>query len=206
MVDTSTGPDRPDLRLGTPPGDGSRSRRSGARAILILFLLAVIAVAFGAFQAGQQRADNTAAPTPTSTGGTGAFAATGTSAPTATSAAPTTAPPKPRVLTLITKNLGTEENPDRVYVARGQKGTHPQFVVRPGERIQVRVDNQDTVIHSWTFAKTRQNLEAWEDAGPAPLSEISTTKPFLAPRTPGTYTFYCRYRKVGMSGTLIVRG
>jgi plastocyanin len=99
---------------------------------------------------------------------------------------------------LITKNLGTEANPDRVYVAAGQPGTHPRFVAQPGERISIQVNNRDTVIHSFTFDQARVNLDAW-------AGKVST-EAFLAPKKPGKYTFYCRYRKVGMSGTLVVRG
>jgi hypothetical protein len=192
-IDTSTAP---------PPVERPRPRRGGARAVLILFLLAVIAVGVGAFQAGQQRRDRAAAPTPTSTGGTGAFAATGTSAP------PTTAPLKARVLKFITKNVGTEANPNRVYLVPGQPGVHhPRIVVRPGERIQIRVDNQDDREHTWTFPGGRLTVQAYEeDPLRPPLTSISTSKPFLAPTKPGIYRFYCRYRKLGMDGALVVRG
>jgi hypothetical protein len=126
-------------------------------------------------------------------------------APTTRPPAPaTTAAPLPRVLNLITRNIGTEQNPDRVYLQRGavgiadaRQGRHPQFVVRRGQLLKMRVDNQDRFIHSFTFAKARVNLDAWEGT--------ITSATFKAPSTPGTYQFYCRYRKLGMSGTLVVQ-
>jgi hypothetical protein len=195
---------------GTEPTTERRRRRSGARTLVVLFVLALVAAVFAGFQIGEsqegRRASTGAAPTATS--GAGAFAGTATSAPAATSATPTTAPPKARVLRVVTRNLGTEENPNRVYLAPGQPGTHhPRLVVRTGERIQVRVDNQDDVVHTWTFPDKRFSLEAYEESPlRRPFSSISTSKPFLAPTKPGTYRFYCRYRKQGMSGTLVVRG
>jgi hypothetical protein len=108
------------------------------------------------------------------------------------------------VLSLITRNIGTAENPDRVYLQPGKvdaaqaaRGAHPRFVVRRRELLRIRVDNQDQFIHSFTFAKSRVNLDAWEGTVSAAT--------FKAPTSPGTYQFYCRYRKIGMSGTLVVR-
>jgi hypothetical protein len=134
--------------------------------------------------------------------GHGAVSAATTPAPAPTT---TTTPPRPRMLTLITRNIRTEADPNRVYLVPGQvtaaqahDGKRPQFVARPGEALRVRVDNQDRYIHSFTFAKARVNLDAWEGTVSAAT--------FRAPSTAGTYQFYCRYRKVGMSGTLVVRG
>ena len=124
-------------------------------------------------------------------------------APVAT-APPTSAPPRARVLSLVTRNIGTAQNADRVYLQPGKvdadqarQGAHPEFVVRRGQLLRMRVDNQDQFIHSFTFAKSRVNLDAWEGT-------VSATT-FKAPTAPGTYQFYCRYRKLGMSGTLVVR-
>jgi plastocyanin len=182
---------------GIPPVGGQRPRRGGARGILVLFVLAVVAVGFGAFQAGEQHGDEAAAPTPTSTGAAGAFGATVTSVPTPST---TTAPPRARVIgRLVTKNLGTEQAPDRVYLAAGQAGTHPTFQARPGELVRIAVNNKDNVLHSLTLDPAEVNLDAW-------AGKLSLTEPFRAPRKPGTYTYYCRYRKAGMSGTLVVRG
>jgi plastocyanin len=100
----------------------------------------------------------------------------------------------------LTKNLGTEQAPNRVYLAAGQAGTHhPRFVARPGELVRIAVNNQDNVLHSLTLDPAEVNLDAW-------AGKVSLTEPFRAPTRPGTYTFYCRYRKAGMSGTLVVRG
>jgi plastocyanin len=124
-----------------------------------------------------------------------------TSPPTTTRAA---AAPRPRTLRLVTRNLGSEAAPNRVYLAPGQIGVeealggrHPSFVVRPGEALRVRVDNQDRYIHSFTFAKARANLDIWEGT--------TDSVTFKAPTSPGRYQFYCRYRRIGMSGTLVVR-
>jgi plastocyanin len=130
----------------------------------------------------------------------GAVTTTTPPAPTTTAAAA----PRPRVLRLITRNIQTEANPNRVFLAPGKvdaeqarHGRRPQFVVRPGESLQVRVDNQDRYVHSFTFAKARVNLDIFEGT--------ADSVRFDAPAAAGTYQFYCRYRKVGMSGTLVVR-
>jgi Cupredoxin-like domain len=128
-----------------------------------------------------------------------AVASTAPPAPTTT--AP---PPRPRLLRLVTRNIQTEATPNRVYLAPGQvtaaqagRGARPRFVVRAGQPLKVRVDNEDLYIHSFTFAKARVNLDIWEGT--------ADSATFDAPTKPGTYQFYCRYRKVGMSGTLVVR-
>jgi plastocyanin len=192
-------------------------------------LVALLVLAFGAlmFQVGQAVAPNrpaAAQPAPgqplpdDAVSGYGVDDGQGTAAPTTTPAPPSTtpppptttappttaAPPRPRVLKLLTRNVQTEAHPNRVYLAPGQvdaaqagRGRRPQFVVRPGQRLQVQVANQDRVIHSFTFAPARVNLDAWEGT-------VSTVT-FTAPRAPGRYEFYCRYRKIGMSGALVVR-
>ena len=175
-------------------------RRPVARwALSVLLLAAVGGVMFQVGQALDPARSASAQPAPTYAVIT---AATPTSAPPKATA--TTAAPLPRVLSLITRNIGTEQNPDRVYLQQGavdvtqaRQGRHPQFVVRRGELIRMRVDNQDRFIHSFTFAKAKVNLDAWEGT--------TSSATFRAPTTPGTYQFYCRYRKLGMSGTLVVR-
>jgi plastocyanin len=185
---------------GQSPTGGPRSRRGGARASVILFFLAMVTLGIGAFQAGQRHPDGGAASTATSTGRAGSFAATVTSAPTASSSPTTTRPPRARVIgRLVTKNLGSEQAPDRVYVAAGQPGTHPRFQARPGELVRIAVNNKDNVLHSLTLDPAEVNLDAW-------AGKVSLTVPFRAPRKLGSYTYYCRYRKAGMSGTLVVSG
>jgi cupredoxin-like protein len=135
-------------------------------------------------------------------GGPGRYPAVASTAPPApTTTAP---PPRPRLLRLVTRNIQTESDPNRVYLAPGQvtaeqarRGARPRFVVRAGQPLKVRVDNEDLYIHSFTFAKARVNLDIWEGT--------ADSATFDAPSTPGTYQFYCRYRKIGMSGTLVVR-
>ncbi len=175
-------------------------RRPVARwALSLLVLAAVGGMMFQVGQALDPARSASAQPAPT-------YAVITAPTPTtiARAATATTAAPLPRVLDLITRNIGTEQSPDRVYLQRGVvgaaqalQGKHPQFVVRRGELIKMRVDNQDHFIHSFTFAKSRVNLDAWEGT--------TSSATFHAPAAPGTYQFYCRYRKLGMSGTLVVR-
>ena len=188
-----------------PPADGwpwqlrGRRRPVARWALSLLLLAAVGGVMFQVGQALDPARSASARPAPT-------YAVITSPSPTTTApkATPTTAAPLPHVLNLITKNIGTEQNPDRVYlqhgvvgVAQALRGQHPQFVVRHGELIKMRVANQDRFIHSFTFAKARVNLDAWEGT--------TSSATFRAPTAPGTYQFYCRYRKIGMSGTLVVK-
>lgn len=184
-----------------------RPRPLARWAVGVLLLFSVGAVMFQVGQAVAPTRPAAADPAPVvQVPGQGAV--TPAPRPTPTSAPPpptTTAPRRPRVLTLITRNVRSEANPNRVYLAPGQvtatqarQGKQPQFVVRPGEALRVRVDNQDRYIHSFTFARARVNLDAWEGA-------VSAAR-FKAPSKPGVYEFYCRYRRVGMAGTLVVRG
>jgi hypothetical protein len=193
------------------PGDTwarglKKSRHSRRRPALrwAVGVLLLVAVGAGMFEVGQTFA-RPAALRPAATLGRAAVQAVPTPAPAKPARAPAPAPAKPRVLKLITRNIQSEANPNRVYLVPGRlspsqarHGLRPSFVVRPGEALRMRVDNQDQYVHSFTFARSRVNLDAWE-------GEVSTTATFKAPTTPGTYQFYCRYRKVGMSGTLVVR-
>ncbi|HEY2959333.1 MAG TPA: cupredoxin domain-containing protein [Actinomycetota bacterium] len=189
------------------PSTRERHRRSRRRrppygrwALGVLALAAVGGVMFQVGQAVDDRRPAGAQPAPT-------YQLAATAAPPVTTpppAPPTTAPPRPHVLSLVTRDIGTPQTPDRVYLQPGKvdaaqaaRGAHPRFVVRRGELLRMRVDNQDQFIHSFTFAKSRVNLDAWEGTVSAAT--------FKAPTAPGTYQFYCRYRKVGMSGTLVVR-
>jgi plastocyanin len=177
-----------------------RQRPYGRWSLGVLALAAVGGVMFQVGQAVDQARSAGAQPAPTYPA---ASPTTLPAAPVAT-APPTSAPPRARVLSLVTRNIGTAQNPDRVYLqpgkvdaAQARQGAHPEFVVRRGQLLRMRVDNQDQFIHSFTFAKSRVNLDAWEGT-------VSATT-FKAPTAPGTYQFYCRYRKIGMSGTLVVR-
>jgi Cupredoxin-like domain len=204
--------------LPEPPRDWARilkqSRSQRRRPVARWAAAVAVLVAVGAamFQVGQavaptrpaaaQPGAQPAVVLPDSGHGDAGAATAHEPAPAPTTTAP---PPRPRVLTLVTRNLRTEADPNRVYLvpgqvtaAQAQAGRRPRFAARPGEALRVRVDNQDRYIHSFTFAKARVNLDAWEGTVSAAT--------FRAPKTPGTYQFYCRYRKVGMSGTLVVRG
>jgi plastocyanin len=187
-----------------------RHRPTGWWAIAALLTISVGSVMFQVGQAvapARQPAGQPATTVPEADAGhaSASAAPATTSAPEPAATTTTTPPHRPRALTLVTRNLRTEADPNRVYLAPGRvsaeqarHGKRPAFVVRPGEHLKVRVDNQDEVIHSFTFGRARVNLDAWEGT----VSAVT----FEAPGTPGTYKFYCRYRKVGMSGTLVVRG
>jgi plastocyanin len=110
-------------------------------------------------------------------------------------------PPPPTQLAALTLVTGGDRSPSRVYEAPGQQpGTRPRFVVRPGQRLRVRVDNKDAYVHSFMFPQAGVDLVAWP-------REASTTKEFRAPMRPGAYTFFCRWgNSRGMSGELIVDG
>jgi plastocyanin len=165
---------------------------------LAALLFAATLVFLGYLYGTRDRAtDASAAPSPT-TAGQGQFSPA-TSASATSQAPTTTARPQPRLVgTLITKNLGTDQDPNRVFNAVGQRGTtNPRFTVRAGERLRIKLINRDNVVHSFTADRARTNTDVF--AGD------STTATFRAPLKPGTYSFYCRYRKVGMNGTLVVR-
>lgn len=185
---TATGPDRPDLRLRqlSPPPPPRRRRPQLVVVVLLATLLVAVAGAVWlGYEYGSSRNGNhRAAPSPSPSTATGQFSATPGSATT------TMPPPRPRVLKLTTKHLA--------YLAPGQAGTQPRFVVRPGERLRMRVDNKDAYKHSFTFAPSRVDLDAREHT-------VSVTGPFRAPTNPGTYSFYCKYRYTGMDGRIIVR-
>lgn len=103
--------------------------------------------------------------------------------------------------TLITKNRKPPgvAPADRVYSAVGQgSATRPRFTARPGERVQVKVINRDDIVHSFTLDRAQKTVDVF-----AGTSETVTLK---APLKPGIYTFYCRWRALGMDGRLVVRG
>ena len=184
---TATGPDRPDLRLRqlSPPPPPRRRPQLVVVVLLATLLVAVAGAVLLGYEYGSSRNGNhRAAPSPSPSTATGQFSATPASATT------TMPPPRPRVLTLITKHLA--------YLAPGQAGTQPRFVVRPGERLRMRVDNKDAYQHSFTFAPSKVDLDAGEHT-------VSVTGPFRAPTNPGTYSFYCKYRYTGMDGRIIAR-
>jgi plastocyanin len=172
---------------------------SGWLAVLLL-IISLVVVGVTGVGAGNRRAESTAAAPAAPTTAVGAAPSQAVAGHHTTVTTSATKPAKPRLVgTLITRNMGTEQNPDRVYLAVGQTGTHPRFYARPGERIEIGVKNKDTVIHSLTLDPAEVNLDAW-------AGKLSITKPFLAPKAAGTYQFYCRYQKAGMSGTLVVGG
>ena len=167
--------------------------------MVLAAVLLALAVGLLGYQYGIRKpaVEGTAAPAPT-TAGNGQFSQA-TSAPAPTSAPTTTAPAKPRLVgTLITKNLGTDQDPNRVFNAVGQgSSTNPKFTARAGERLRIKLINRDNIVHSFTADGARTNTDVF--------ASDSTTATFRAPLKPGTYPFYCRYRQLGMNGTLVVR-
>lgn len=196
----STNPDRPDLRLGRPVvSPNATGRRSPVRWILLVVALLVVTAAMGVlgFEWGSRRDGAEPNSAAQATSGTGRFSAAG--ATTASTRPPTTAAKPQLAGTLITKNKGSDQDPNRVYNAVGQGSTtEPRFVVRAGERVRVKLLNRDNVVHSFTIDPARVNIDIF--------AHTSETATFRAPLKPGKYSFYCRYRKVGMNGTLVVRG
>jgi hypothetical protein len=235
--DTPTGPDRKGKHTARVP-----------RGLLVAMMLAALLLAAGVGMSGylwgtsRDRAGAAAEPTPPTAGGVSAGGPT--AQPTTT-----TAPPPRRLGILITKNIGTGEQPgqaNRVYLVgrdtdpdpdklrvdyadrqpvdidprenvrriihvptrqilqRHSASAHlsPQFVARPGERVQIVVQNRDSMVHSFTFDPAEKGLDVY--AGK------TRTLTFTAPRAkppPGKpWTFYCRWRQVGMDGVLVVRG
>jgi heme/copper-type cytochrome/quinol oxidase subunit 2 len=199
---SSNGPDRPDLRLGPPAAVPPPPTRRGWSVRLFLLSLGafavVVAVAIAGYQWGSRRdvAQPRLIPPPTS--GAGKFSAADP-APASARTTPTM-PPRPQLVgTLIARSKGTDPYSNRVFNAAGQgSSTAPRFVARAGEPIRIRVINRDSVQHSFTMDAARINVDV-----PAHTSEAAT---FTAPMRAGTYSFYCRYRKPGMNGTLVVRG
>jgi heme/copper-type cytochrome/quinol oxidase subunit 2 len=111
---------------------------------------------------------------------------------------PSPPPAQPAALTL--QVTGDDQPPSRVYEAPGQQpGTQPRFFVRPGQRLRIRVDNQDAYVHSLTLPQAGLDLNAWP-------REISTSRQVRAPTTPGVYTFFCRYAHGTMNVQLVISG
>jgi heme/copper-type cytochrome/quinol oxidase subunit 2 len=197
---SSFGPDRPDLRLGRPdstPGYAHRRRPLSLIMWAVGILFVVVAVALAGYQWGSRRdvaqSSSVAPPTTGASRFSAADAGSASTRPSATTIA------KPQVVgTLITRNKGSDQQPNRVFNAVGQGSTtEPRFVVPAGQRVQLKLLNRDNVVHSFTVNAARINVDVF-----AHSSEAVT---FRTPLKPGTYAFYCRYRKVGMNGTLAVR-
>jgi hypothetical protein len=198
---TATGPDRPDLRLRqlSPPPPPRPRPQLVVVVLLATLLVAVAGAVLLGYEYGSSRNGNhRAAPSPSPSTATGQFSATPGSATT------TMPPPRPRVLTLITKDLA--------YLAPGQAGTSPgsssALVSASGCGLTTRTPTS-TASRSphqrstWTPGNTRSRSQGRSGRPPkrAPTaSTASTATPawtaasssggadpaYLAPRRPGT--------------------
>jgi hypothetical protein len=76
----------------------------------------------------------------------------------------------------------------------------PQLVARPGERVEIVIQNRDTKLHSFTY----DPADAYKDV----FAGKTRTYEFTVPRrgAPKGYAFYCRWRLPGMDGWLVVQG
>jgi hypothetical protein len=108
-----------------------------------------------------------------------------------------TEPAPPAALTLLVASRGRP--PRRVYQVPGQPGTQPGFLVRPGQRLRVRVDNQDAFVHRFTLPQAGLDLAAWPGT-------TATSTEVRAPTTPGIYPFFCPFAQATMNGRLVVSG
>jgi hypothetical protein len=109
----------------------------------------------------------------------------------------TTGPAPPAALTLLVASSG--RSPRRVYQVPGQPGTQPGFLVRPGQRLRVRVDNRDAFVHRLTLPQAGLDLDAWP-------RRTATSREVRAPTTPGIYPFLCPFARATMNGRLVVSG
>ena len=173
-----------------------RRRRPHRAAALVVVAVALLTV--GAVQAG--RVLDPPAPRPA----TGSSVRPVSTRPRPAAVSAGRATPIGRTITVITRDVDPGPTFDRVYLLPGKldatqarDGLKPTIFVRPGERLRIRVDNQDSVDHTWTFAGTRVNVTAW--AHTAVISQR-----FRAPTVPGAYDFFCAFRKAGMNGRVVV--
>jgi plastocyanin len=115
------------------------------------------------------------------------------SSPPAPTSPPTGSPPPLTLRIPVGK-----EAPSRIYEAPGQREPQqPRFLVGPGQRFQVRIDNRDRYVHTFILAEADLDLVARQ-------SKTVTVRNVRAPTTPGTYRFYCRYVPATMNGQLVV--
>src|SRR5262245_58304976 len=168
----STGPPPPLLAEPEPPDEWARMlkrrrHRYGRRRPLgrwaagAVVLVLVGAVMFEVGQAvGPARGQATALPNQA----TREAAVTGSTPP---SRAASPAPRRPRVLALVVRDVGTGADPRRVFLVprqvsaeQARRGKRPRFAVRTGEPLQVRVDNQDRHLHSFTLLEAGVDLDA----------------------------------------------
>jgi plastocyanin len=79
--------------------------------------------------------------------------------------------------------------------AKGIAWSQTQLNMTAGQQVTVKVDNQDTVEHNFTFkeANAEKDVEGGESI------EVSFTAPAA-----GSYQFFCKYHPSQMKGTVTV--
>ncbi len=112
-------------------------------------------------------------------------------------ARPVARPAGPRLAgELIAVNIGSPQQSNRVFEAKGQAGIHPRLAARPGERVRVVLANYDIHEHSFTIDQVTST-----DVAPGRTATVT----FTVPGTPGSYRYHCRLGKPGMDGVLLVQ-
>jgi hypothetical protein len=92
----------------------------------------------------------------------------------------------------------------RDIIARAKRGERfhpsPQLVARPGERVELVIQNRDIKLHSFTY----DPADAYKDV----FAHKTRTYEFTVPRkgAPPRYSYYCRWRFQGMDGLFEVKG
>jgi plastocyanin len=94
--------------------------------------------------------------------------------------------------------------PYREIIARAKRGERfhpsPQVVARPGERVEIVIQNRDRILHSVTF----DEADFYEDVGRRQTKTYEFTVPRL--KKPEAFFYYCRWRQLGMDGLFVVKG
>jgi hypothetical protein len=92
----------------------------------------------------------------------------------------------------------------RDIIARARRGERfhpsPLLVARPGERVELVIQNRDIKLHSFTY----DPADAYKDV----FAHKTRTYEFTVPRkgAPPRYSYYCRWRFQGMDGLFQVKG
>ncbi len=98
----------------------------------------------------------------------------------------TTQPPKPGapnvVIKLDIKDVSTPEGQEPAYVGAGGVGAASLFSIKAGEKVEVDVNNQDSMPH--TFTVDSLNLHAT-------INPMATSSFTFVAKTAGTYSWYC---------------
>jgi plastocyanin len=80
-------------------------------------------------------------------------------------------------------------------VAKGISWDKKTLTIPAGKKVEVTVENQDSVEHNFTFAAAKAN----KDVEGGKTEDVSFTAPAA-----GTYEFHCKYHPTQMKGTVTV--